>query len=194
MKATGIVLAAGASQRMGSPKSLLAGPDGIPLAVKQADILKTGGCSSVAVVLGSGAELIRAQLSEELLTVENPRWEEGRATSLQAAAAELPRTDGWLYMPVDAVGIQVRTIRMIWQGIAQDPTLIWRPVYHGAKGNLLWMPRKMRRELMQLPPDARVDEWVRPYANEIEVDDPSILRNVNTPEDWKAWLQELLSH
>jgi CTP:molybdopterin cytidylyltransferase MocA len=190
MKSVGIVLAAGASTRMGSPKSLLAGPDGIPLVVKQADLLKAGGCSSVAVVLGSDVERIRGQLPEALETIENPRWAEGRATSLQAAVAVRPRTDGWLFMPVDAIGVQISTIQLIWRTVAQDPALVWRPVHHGAKGNLLWLPRKVRQDLMQLPPAARVDEWVQPLANEVEVDDPAILRNVNTPEDWAAWLQE----
>lgn len=40
------------------------------------------------------------------------------------------------------------------------------------------------RALIKLPPDARVDEWVRPLAKELEVSDPAILRNVNTPEEW----------
>jgi len=190
VNATGIVLAAGASQRMGSSKSLLAGPDGIPLAVKQADLLKQGGCSSVAVVLGSDVAGIRGQLPDELETIENPCWAKGRATSLQAAVAVCPETDGWLFMPVDAVGVQVSTIRLIWQAVARDPALVWRPVCRGAKGNLLWLPRKVRRDLMQLPPDARIDEWVQPFSNEVEVDDSAILRNVNTPEDWTAWLQE----
>jgi len=194
MKSVGIVLAAGASQRMGSPKSLLCGADGIPLAVQQAAFLKEGGCSSAVVVLGSGMEHIRHRLPADLWTVDNPRWAEGRATSLQAGLRAAPDADGWLVLPVDAVGVQLETIRRLLAAAGKEPQAVWRPVYHGAKGNLLWIPRQLRGDLTQLSPAARVDEWVRPIAHEMEVDDPCILRNVNTPEAWKAWLQESQKH
>jgi len=186
MKTVGIVLAAGASQRMGSPKSLLCGADGIPLAVKQAAVLMAGGCSSVAVVLGAEAEALRHKLPDDLAVVVNPRWAEGRATSLQAGMRGTPEADGWLFLPVDAAGVKTETIRVILGVVKDYPTAVWRPLHQGAKGNLLWIPQEARAGLLQLPPDARVDEWAQPLARELEVDDPAILRNVNTPEEWTA--------
>ncbi len=190
MKTVGIVLAAGASQRMGSPKSLLCGSDGIPLAVKQAAVLMAGGCSSMAVVLGAEAEVIRHKLPDDLAVVVNPRWAEGRATSLQAGMRGTPEADGWLFLPVDAAGVKPETIRMILRAVEDDPTAVWRPVHQGAKGNLLWIPRVAGLKLMALSPGARVDEWAQPLARELEVGDPAILRNVNTPEEWAALVCE----
>lgn len=184
MNAVGIVLAAGASRRMGSPKALLRGHAGIPLAVWQAALLRAGGCHSVVVVLGAGIERIRNGLPGGLATVENPRWAQGRASSLQAGLGAFPEADGWLFLPVDAVGVKVETIRALLTAAEEDARAIWRPVHRGEKGHLLWIPQGMRRELMQLPPAARVDEWVRPLARPLEVDDSAILRNVNTPEEW----------
>lgn len=186
MKSVGIVLAAGASQRMGSPKSLLRGSDGIPLAVKQAALLKEGGCSSVVIVLGAGIEHIRRQLPDDVHTIENPRWAEGRVTSLQTGIHAEPDADGWLFLPVDAVGVQVDTIRRIFGAVEEDPHRVWRPVYQGRKGNLLWIPQQAGSSLRQLSPAARVDEWARPLARELEVQDSAILHNVNTPEEWAA--------
>jgi CTP:molybdopterin cytidylyltransferase MocA len=85
---------------------------------------------------------------------------------------------------VDAVSVQVETIHTILAAADREPNAIWRPVHRGAKGNLLWIPRVAGLQLMQLRPDARVDEWVQPLARSLEVDDPAILRNVNTPEEW----------
>jgi CTP:molybdopterin cytidylyltransferase MocA len=186
MKTVGIVLAAGASRRMGSPKALLRGSDGIPLAALQKALLRAGGCDPVAVVLGADIARIQKELPADLATVENPRWAQGRASSLQAGIGAFPEADGYLFMPVDAVGVKQATIRAILAAAEKEPQAIWRPVHRGAKGNLLWIPQKAGRELLRLPLEARVDEWVRPLARPLEVDDPAILRNVNTPEEWAA--------
>ena len=69
MQTAGIVLAAGASQRMGRPKALLPVAAGVPLAARQADVLRAGGCEPVAVVLGAEIARIRAGLPAGLATI-----------------------------------------------------------------------------------------------------------------------------
>ena len=189
MQTVGIVLAAGESRRMGSPKALLRGADGLPLAAQQASLLRAGGCAPVAIVLGSEIARIRRELPPEWATVDNPRWAQGRASSLQAGIGAFPDAEGYLFLPVDAAGVQVATVRATLAAAAGDPAAIWRPTHRGEKGNLLWVPRAAAQELLRLPAEARVDEWARPRARIVDVDDPAILRNVNTPEEWAALLR-----
>ena len=187
-RTAGLVLAGGASQRMGSAKALLRCPDGLALAVRQAGVMRAGGCAPVAVVLGAGAEDVRRGLPAELATVKNERWAQGRATSLQAGIAAFPGAAGFLFLPVDAAGVRAETIGAILAAAERGGARAWRPVHRGEKGNVLWVSRDAGRELLGLSADARVDEWAKPMAKEIEVEDPGILRNVNTPEEWRDLL------
>lgn len=181
----GIVLAAGASRRMGTPKALLPTPSGLPLAAHQAARLRAAGCAA-AVVIGSAADAVRAALPPTLPAIENPRWAEGRATSLQAAAAACPDAAGWLFLPVDAIGIRLETLQTLLAAARWNPDVPWRPLHRGQKGNLLWIPRLFAPALAALPPDARIDDWVAPLASSLDLDDPALLRNANTPADYAA--------
>ena len=184
MGTAGIVLAAGASRRMGTPKALLRGADGVALAALQAAALRAGGCASVAVVAGAGADEVRAGLPPGLAVVENARWEQGRATSLQAGIAAFPDAEGYLFLPVDAPGTGAGAVRALLAAAAGAPDRLWRPTCGGRRGHMRWVPRAAAAELLRLPADARVDEWALPLARETEVADEGMLRNVNTPEAW----------
>lgn len=89
MSVAAILLAAGASSRMGSPKALLPWR-GSTLAAWAIHELRAAGVETVVVVLGGRAEAVRRALRDEPATlVFNARWAQGRATSLAAGARAL---------------------------------------------------------------------------------------------------------
>lgn len=84
-----IILAAGASTRMGSPKQLLL-LDGQPLVVRAATAALDAGAWPVVVVLGAHVEKIRPVLSRlPVLVVENSAWPEGMAASIRTGITTL---------------------------------------------------------------------------------------------------------
>jgi molybdenum cofactor cytidylyltransferase len=89
MKIPAVILAAGASKRLGQPKQLIA-IQGESLIHRMARIALQA-CEPVLVVLGSGAERMKAALGDlPVRCVNNLDWEEGMASSLRAAVSALP--------------------------------------------------------------------------------------------------------
>jgi molybdenum cofactor cytidylyltransferase len=91
---TGLVLlAAGESSRMGTPKQLLEF-NGKPLIRHAAEMALASKCRPVVVVLGSQADEIRAVLADlDLVIRQNPRWREGMGTSIHAGVEAVSESD-----------------------------------------------------------------------------------------------------
>lgn len=109
MRVGAVVLAAGASTRLGHPKQLVH-HDGEPLVRRAARVALAAGASPVVVVLGAHADRIAPALDgvAGLTVVTHARWRDGLASSLTAGLAAL-RTledrDG--HPPVDGVLLTV---------------------------------------------------------------------------------------
>lgn len=79
-----VVLAAGGSRRLGTPKQLLRW-HGVSLVGRAVAAAEASQCAAVYVVTGSHAELVAAELAEtDAVLVENPAWEQGLSGSIAA--------------------------------------------------------------------------------------------------------------
>lgn len=89
MSHAAVVLAAGASRRLGRPKQLLT-RDGETLLHRAARLAAASGAATTVVVLGARADRLRASLGGLPVRIAlNPDWEQGLSSSLSAAAGAL---------------------------------------------------------------------------------------------------------
>jgi CTP:molybdopterin cytidylyltransferase MocA len=188
----GLVTAAGASRRMGSPKALLRLADGTTLAELQVTLLQAAGCDPVWLILGAHADAIQAQLPG-LRSLINPDWAQGRLTSIQRGLRASPQADGYLIMSVDAVGMQLRTLQQVLAAAEADAGPVIRPTYEGCPGYLVWISAAVAATIRQspLPADTPLHDILEPHMVYVPVSDPAILTNLNTPEAWIAWRDQV---
>lgn len=80
-----IVLAAGASSRLGSPKQMLR-LGGETLLQRTARLAAEAGCSPNLIVLGAHAKALQPEVAgDEFTVLENPGWQEGMGSSIRVA-------------------------------------------------------------------------------------------------------------
>jgi molybdenum cofactor cytidylyltransferase len=188
MRVAGLVLAAGAATRFGSPKQL-APLDGRPLLQHPLDALAAAGIDDVLVVLGAEAAAIEAGMAwrgERRLVNEQPG--DGLASSLRIgleAAAQDPTVDAVLVVLGDQPGLRPEVIEAVLGAAAATGRPIVRPRYDrdGAPNPVL-----VRRAAWPLAARLQGDRGLGPMlaANPelvAEVAVPGSIPDVDTPAD-----------
>ena len=192
----GIILAAGASSRMGTPKALL-DYRGETFVGRLARVLGET-CHPVIVVLGYHAEAIRAAIPATATIVVNPDPGRGQLSSLQTGLAALPDdADGFAFIPVDCPAIETSTVTELVQAFKQrDPaTMFVIPRQSGKRGHPVLAPRSIAAEFLALAPTAEAREVVHAHVDRteyVEVDDAGIFTDVDDPEAYRL-LKERVS-
>jgi CTP:molybdopterin cytidylyltransferase MocA len=191
----GIVLAGGASRRMGRPKALL-DAGGESFLERAIGTLTAGGCDEVVVVLNSDDPEIT-----ELVPNAGARLTFGggigteQVDSLRAGLQALPpETSAVVALPVDHPLVQARTVAALVEAFRQSSAPIVRPVHGGRPGHPVLFAATVFDELLGggLTDGART--VVRDHAAELEdvrVDDRGVLIDVDTPADYRHHLGEL---
>jgi molybdenum cofactor cytidylyltransferase len=183
----GVILAAGASARMGSPKALLP-YEGRSFLDRMLDSF-TAACDTVAVVTAPDAEPIRKLCeSRGIPIVINPAPERGMLTSLQSALAAHD-AGGYLFSPVDYPALLPETVKAIVDAFRREPRPVIVPLYSNCHGHPVCISREVARDILALPPEASARDAIHVRASGtlyLPVNDPGILRDVDTPADYAA--------
>lgn len=133
MRVAGLLLAAGAGRRFGSPKALVP-LDGKLFVDSAASLLGRAGCEPVVVVLGAAADEVRAKASlDDVTVVDNPDWESGMGSSLRTGLRAVGVVDAVVVLPVDTPGVTVTALHRLMA--LAEPKALARAVYDGEIGH-----------------------------------------------------------
>lgn len=188
MSITAVILAAGASRRMGgSPKALLE-LQGETYLARITRTARAAGATNVLVVAGPPhGERVRARLPVGAAVLWNPDPGRGMFSSVQAGVAGLPRgTLSALVWPVDQPLVREDTVRRV---LAAQPGRIAIPRYQGRGGHPVRIPVACFGPLLALPAEATLKDLIDRQAAlrvDVDVEDEWVVQDVDTPEEAQA--------
>lgn len=198
MSIAGAVLAAGRSARMGNPKALL-DFRGRPFVVAVLEALEALDLKHRVVVLGPDAARVRPALAAHTcLLVENPDPDSGPIGSLRAALAALQavRPTALLAWPVDVPHVRIATVERMLETYERTGAPIVVPAFGGRRGHPVIWDASLFAELTTSAAAER--EGARAVlrahgerAVTIAVDDPAVIDDIDTPEDYERLIREI---
>lgn len=194
---SGILLAAGESRRMGSPKALLR-YQGQTFIERICEAFLTAGVDELIVVLGARAEELRRALPAHpaLRVVVNPRYFQGQLSSLMTGiGALLPESEAAVVTLVDHPLVTAETIKTLIASFRIAPQPILIASYQGRRGHPVLFSSQVYGEILAAPLDQGAKVVVRKdpaRVREVRLDDPGILADIDTPEDYARYVGRAL--
>lgn len=183
MSIPAIILAAGASRRLGTPKQALVW-GGEALLHRAARVALEAGFAPVLVVLGACAEAsLKALAGLPVEVVSNPAWEEGMGASIRAGVAALsPDAEAVLLLVCDQPALDPALLDAIRNAHDQAPHRVIASTYSGIRGVPALFPAARFPELRALTGD-RGARGLLLGAEVLEVPFPGGELDVDTPAD-----------
>ena len=197
MSVAGLLLAAGAGRRMGTPKALLRDERDVPYVDRALGRLLDGGCDLVTVVLGAAADEVRAILDEDGWCVDPAvdvvvaeDWAEGMGASLRAGLSALAagRDDvtAALVSLVDLPDVDEAVVARVLAADDRSDCLA-RASYDGVPGHPVLLGRDHWAGVVET---ATGDRGARDYLRDrdvltVECGDLATGRDVDTPGEFR---------
>jgi molybdenum cofactor cytidylyltransferase len=185
----GVILAAGASSRMGRDKALLPWRDGTFLS---ATIRALQPATELVIVVAGANALEPIADSQAAFLAVNPNPQQGQFSSLQVGLQEVLNRgrDAAIVTLVDRPPSEFDTIEQLRAVFLTSDEQIWAvvPEFGGKHGHPIVIGREMIEAFLRAPvhSSARDVEHVhQAHIRYLPVNDPLVAANVDTPEDFE---------
>lgn len=194
-----VILSAGESRRMGSPKALLPYPLGEGRSTTFVEHL-------IEVFGGSRAEPLLLVLGHEPATIRdavdtkgaqviiNRDYPKGMLSSIQTAvrALEASEAEGMILCPVDHPEVTSEVVDELIDRFEATRAPIVLPVVSGRRGHPVLFSRSVFGELLSAPETVGARRVVWDHESnllEVEVTVPGIRVDIDTPEEYRTFRQ-----
>jgi molybdenum cofactor cytidylyltransferase len=187
----GVILAAGASSRMGRDKALLPWRDGTFLSAT----IRALQPATELVIVVAGANAVSLEPiadSQAAFLAVNPNPQQGQFSSLLVGLQDVLNRgrDAAVLTLVDRPPAEVETIEQIKAAFLSSDEQIWAavPEYQGRHGHPIVIGREMIEAFLRAPVHSTardVEHANQQHILYLPVNDPLVVANVDTPEDFE---------
>ena len=193
-----IVLAAGASSRMGRAKAALPlGTTGDTVVSRVVTTLLTAGLPSVTVVAGAHIDAVRSAMpafEPRARVVEHLGWAEGQLSSLLAglAAVDDPQLEAILVTLVDVPLVRPASVAAIVTAWRESRAPIVRPVHGEQHGHPVIFDRAVFDDLRRADPKVGAKAVFAAHASrrvDVLIEDPGAYLDIDTPDEYRSVLK-----
>jgi molybdenum cofactor cytidylyltransferase len=191
-----IILAGGKSSRMKFPKPWLSYDDDKLFLEHIIDVYKRAGISNVVIVLNhsycTGKWLKYFKLIEnDAIVTQNPQPDLGRIHSIKLGIRSLKKPFAFI-QNVDNPFVKTDVIEMLRNNANLHGTTI--PTHLGKGGHPILINDSVQLEILKSPEKERnLRTIISKFPNQrIEVKDSALLKNINTPEEYKQVMNGLV--
>jgi molybdenum cofactor cytidylyltransferase len=185
-----IILAAGISSRMGTPKMMLPW-DGRTVLGRVISVFTKAGIDDVLVITGGARSEVERIIDQYgARSVYNDKYASGEMiSSLQCGLrAQTPEAAAILVGLGDQPQVQERTVRSICDAFHETRSEIIVPSFQMKRGHPWLVARPLWNEILNLKLPQTPRDFLNAHADDIcyiNVDDPHILADLDTPEDYR---------
>jgi molybdenum cofactor cytidylyltransferase len=187
-----VILAAGRSSRMGTPKAgLRVSADGQTFAAAVVTTLQRAGLDHITIVAGAHPDAVRAAVIglDGVRVIEHPAWPTGQLSSLLAGleAVASPDLEALLVTLVDIPRVAPATVAQLIEAWRRTRAPIVRPALGEKHGHPVIFDRATFADLRAAPLDVGAKAVIRAWRDQVldvPTDDAGVLVDVDTPEDY----------
>ncbi len=187
MKIALIVLAAGASKRLGQPKQVLPCKGKTLMECILKECLDSA-LGDVFVVLGSKMDIIQEKVPKEVSILKNENWKQGIGTSIACSIQNTQKYDAAFILLGDQPYFKKTILKSILKKQEESKASIVRSKYQKGNGPPVLFLQKHFSALLDLKGDMGAKDVIRKFPEEtafvpfekghVDIDTPSDLKNL----------------